>query len=32
MDEACVVVKSSFKHASEECKSKRVYVFWMPDV
>ena len=27
-----VVVKSSFKHAREECESKRAYVFWGPDV
>ena len=27
-----VVVHSSFKHAREECKSKRAYVFQVPDV
>ena len=27
-----VGVKSSFQHACEECESKRVYVFKVPDV
>ena len=27
-----VGVKSSFQHALEECESKRVYVFYVPDV
>ena len=27
-----IFVKSSFKHTREECESKRVYVFWVPDI
>ena len=27
-----VFVKSRFKHTCEECESKRVFVFFMPDI